>query len=82
VKQSALTGIEACESRQSRSASVDVVSKAPPYHREATYAAKPEHLEGRAPRSAIDPLELNWDPARERRVVEAGIVSGCADFSR
>jgi hypothetical protein len=52
----------------------------PPYHREATYAAKPEHLEVRAPRSAIDPLELNWDPARERRVVEAGIVSGCAEL--
>lgn len=40
-----------------------------------TYA---EHLEvGRAPRSAIDPLELNWLPALDSRVVVAGIVSGC-----
>lgn len=40
-----------------------------------TYA---EHLEvGRAPRRAIDPLELNWLPALESRVVVAGIVSGC-----
>lgn len=43
-----------------------------------TYAANSEHLEvGRAPRSAIDPLELNWQPARDRKVVVAGIVSGC-----
>lgn len=40
-----------------------------------TYA---EHLEvGRAPRRAIDPRELNWLPARDSRVVVAGIVLGC-----
>jgi hypothetical protein len=57
------------------------VSKAPSDHRNLTYAANSEHLEvGRAPRSAIDPRALNWEPARERRVVVAGIVSGCAEF--
>jgi len=34
----------------------------------------------RAPRSAIEPRELSCEPARERSVVVAGIVSGCAEF--
>jgi hypothetical protein len=37
----------------------------------ATYAV------GRAPRSAIEPLEVNWLPALDSRVVVAGIVLGC-----
>lgn len=53
-----------------------------PYgRRAATYAANSGHLDvARAPRSAIDPRELNWDPARDSSVVVAGIVTGCAEF--
>ena len=49
-------------------------------YREAqgTYAANSEHREAfKLPRRAIDPLEDNWEPARDRRVVVAGIVTGC-----
>jgi hypothetical protein len=50
--------------------------------REATHAANSGHLDvARAPRSAIEPRELNWVPARDSSVVVAGIVSGCAEFS-
>jgi hypothetical protein len=58
------------------------VSQASSRHRDGTYAANSGHRDvARAPRSESDPLELNWLPARERSVVVAGIVSGCADFS-
>lgn len=47
-----------------------------------TYAASSGHLEvARAPRSAIEPLEVNWLPAREKSAVVAGIVSGCLGFT-
>lgn len=46
--------------------------------RRGTYAANSEHREAfRLPRRAIEPLEDNCEPARDRRVVVAGIVTGC-----
>jgi hypothetical protein len=42
----------------------------------ATYTANREHLgAARLLLRAIEPRELNWPPARERRVVVAGIMS-------
>lgn len=77
-----LGGIVAGEGSQRwGAASVDSISTAPSDGRRATYAANSGHLEaGRAPRSAIEPRELSCEPARERSVVVAGIVSGCAEF--
>ena len=46
----------------------------------ATYAVQ---VAGeKAPRRAIEPLEVNWEPARDSRVVAAGIVSGFLDALR
>jgi hypothetical protein len=43
-----------------------------------TYAADSALLEAvKLPLSAIEPLRLNWLPARDKRVVVAGIVTGC-----
>ena len=46
----------------------------------ATYAVQ---VAGeKAPRRAIEPLEVNWEPARDSRVVVAGIVSEFLDALR